>query len=113
MRFDEHQLLESKGSTLKLSKDDLEQLFKKVEYTKKKKALDTKNELYDLYHGGQNEFTEKEVEKMLNAFEYTFKKKSQDPLLQKMKEFAPDWMGIKYSSITAKEKRDKREAEKE
>lgn len=42
MRFHEHQILEFKGSTLKMSKDDLEHPFKKVEIYKHRSRKDAK-----------------------------------------------------------------------
>lgn len=100
------QLNESKGSKLHLSKKDREFLFKKVEYTKKKKMTELKNDVYDLFNGDKNDLNAEEVEKMLKSLEYTFKTKSNHPILQKMMEFVPDWIPIKSSSLTAKLKRD-------
>lgn len=108
LSFQEHQLLES-NKNMTLSQEDRQFLFKKVEYTKKKKALETKNEIFDLFHRNDSTFNQEEITKMVKSFEYTFRKSANHPLIIKMLQFSPEAITVQYSSITAKEKRDNKD----
>lgn len=98
----------SSNTKLVLSKEDRAFLFKKVEYSKKKKISDSKNDIYELFNGEKNVLNTEEVEKMLKSLEYTFKK-SENPILLKILNFLPNIAPIKYSILSTKEKRDNRE----
>lgn len=57
-----------------LSNEEKDYLWSKIEYSKKKKAIESENELYQLFK------TNKKIEnedfiKILNSLEYSFKKK--------------------------------------
>jgi len=60
---------------MKLSKEEKEYLWKKLEYNKKKKSIETKNELYHLLNDEKLEFTDKEFEKIIKSLELTFRKR--------------------------------------
>jgi len=101
-----------------LSKEEKEYLFSKLEYTKKKKCIDSKNDIYEMLKG------EKEIDidgfiKILNSLEYSFRKKLKEgeintTLIKSIKEKLPEsWLGIKYSSLSAKKKKDEKLLKKE
>ena len=108
LSFTQYQLLESNDFMI-LTQENRDFLFKKVEYSKKKKAFETKNELFDLFHRENASFNKEEITKMIKSFEYTFRKNANNALIIKMLEFVPDVITVSYSSIDAKEKRDKKD----
>lgn len=103
---------ESKNVDFSLTKEEVEYLWSKIELLKKRKAIETKNELYDLLNGGKTSFSEDEAIKILNALEYSFKKKLKDGNITTERgksihgKLPENWIGVKYSVIKAKEKRD-------
>ncbi len=110
---------ESKSSSYKLSEDEVSYLWSKIEFLKKKKATDSKNDLYELLNSGKTSFTEDEFIKILNSLEYSFKKKLKEGELKTEKgisihsKLPEDWLGVKFSVIKAKEEREEKAKEKE
>jgi hypothetical protein len=98
--------------TIKLSLDDRNFLFKKVEYTKKKKAIETENELFNLLNGSKDELSEEDVTKILKSLEYKFRTTSKSDVLKKLLDFVPSYIPQKFSNIDAKKKRDEKESNK-
>lgn len=105
---------------IKLTDEEKKFLWSKVEYRKKKKAEETKNEVYQFLNGKQVTFSEDEFLKILNSLEYTFRKKlrgfdkpMKKEVFQSIQSKLPDsWMGISYSSLDAKKKKEEREKKK-
>jgi hypothetical protein len=105
---------ESKSNNL-FTKEEIEYLWKKIEFNKKKKAIDTENELYKLLNSGKTSFNDEEIFKILNALEYSFKKKLKDGTIKTElgqaihNKLPSDWLGVKFSVLKAKEIRDEKE----
>jgi len=92
---------------INLTDDDKKYLWTKLEYLKKKKAVEAKNEIYTLLNGDKSEFSEEEFIKILNSLEFTFRKKLKDfdkPMntegFKSIQSKLPEsWIGVKYSSL--------------
>lgn len=105
---------ENMNESINLNKAEREYLWSKVEYTKKKTAETDNNKLFKLLNGTKATFDEVETTIILNSLEYSFKKKlsGADKALNKeifksiQEKIPKDWTGIKYSSISAKAKKD-------
>jgi hypothetical protein len=103
-----------KNESISFNKEEREYLWSKVEYNKKKTAIESKNKLFKLLNGSKATFDDDETLVILNSLEYTFKKKLkgtekgiEKEIFKNIQNKIPkDWFGIKYSSISAKAKRD-------
>lgn len=90
---------------MKLTTDEKKYLWSKLEYTKKKKAIEAKNELYELLNGEKEEVTEDEFKKILSSLEFNFRvrlKDAEKPLnnehFKSIQEKIPEsWINVKYS----------------
>jgi hypothetical protein len=60
---------------IKLSTEEKEYLFKKLENRKKKKAIADENELFQLLKGDKKSFTEEEFNKIIKSLEFSFRKR--------------------------------------
>jgi len=95
----------------KLSKEELEYLWTKIEYSKKKKAIEIENELFDLLKGDKKTFTEKEFMKILNSLEYSFKNKLKNDTINNefflsiQEKLPSNWIGVKFSNIKQHKKK--------
>lgn len=109
---------ESKSSSFKLTEDEVAYLWNKIELLKKRKAIETENELFKLLNSGKTSFNPEEATKILNALEYSFKKKLKDGTITTEKgksihgKLPSDWLGVKFSVIKAKDNKEKKEKEK-
>ena len=102
------------NENIKLTDDEKNYLWSKIEYTKKKKAIEQENNLFDLLKGDKKTFNSDDLNTILNSLEYTFRKKlkgfdtpiKNDTFISIMNKIPEDWVGIKYSSIDSKNKKD-------
>ncbi len=60
---------------MKLTKEETEYLWKKLEYHKKKKAIETENELFQLFKNDKITFSKDEFEKIIKSLEFSFRKR--------------------------------------
>lgn len=60
---------------MKLSKEEKDYLFSKLEYKKKKNAIETENDIFQLLKGSKINFTTEEVDKIVKSLEFTFRKR--------------------------------------
>lgn len=105
------------NENVKLTDDEKSYLWSKIEYTKKKRALNDENELFKLLNGDKNSFNEDEFNKILNSLEYTFRKKlkgfdspiKNDNFISIINKIPEDWIAVKYSSIESKKKKDNKD----
>jgi len=94
-----------------LSPDEKKYLWNKIEYTKKKKATETENDLFTLLNTNKN-VTKDDFLLILNSLEYSFKKKLMESDLnneffKSIKEKLPEeFFGVKYSNL--KQQRNKK-----
>lgn len=109
---------EEKSSKITLTSDDKKYFWSKIEYNKKKKATDSKNELFEILTSkGDTEVSSEQMIKYLNSLEYSIKKQMKDPdkvfrnkSASSIKDKIPStWIDVKYSSISAKKKREEKE----
>lgn len=100
-----------------LTDEEKDFLFRKLEYKKRKKAEKEQNQVFQLLKGTQNYFNHDQFLTILNSLEYTFRKKLsgiEKPIKKEVffniqNKIPEDWIGIKYSSITMKNKREEKE----
>ncbi|SRR6266403_2424368 len=112
-----HKNNENMNESVSINKEEREYLWSKVEYSKKKTAENSKNALFKLLNGNKATFNEDEINTILNSMEYSFKKRLKDmdkpinkDVFKSIQNKLPtDWVGVKYSSIDAKNKRDDKE----
>ena len=103
---------------MKLTIDEKKYLWSKIEFKKKKTAKENENELYHLLNNDNETFSEDEFLKILNSLEYSFKKKLKTGIIKNenfksLKNKLPDsWIDVKYSVISAKNKRDNKKPTK-
>lgn len=108
---------ESKNNEyVSLSKDEKDFLWSKMESRKKSKANQDKNIVYRQLIENEKISNEEEFIIILNSLEYSVKKRVKDNNVIKgkyseafktLQDKLPDtWLGVKYSSLKAKEKRD-------
>lgn len=117
--FDEFNLNENYNlnESIKLTNDEKTYLWSKIEYSKKKRAIEQENGLFKLLNGDQSKFDNDEFNTILNSLEYTFRKKlkgfdtpiKNDTFISIMDKIPEDWTGVKYSSIESKKKKDSKE----
>lgn len=102
---------------MKLTDLEKKYLWSKLEYTKKKKAIETQNDIYHFLNGERSDFNEDEFKKILTSLEYTFKNKLMysdidNENFKSIKNKLPkDWLGVTFRNIKAKTKRDLKEIE--
>jgi hypothetical protein len=90
---------------MKLTTDEKKYLWSKLEYSKKKKATETKNDLFEILNGDKEEITEDEFKKVLSSLEFTFRvrlKDAEKPLnnehFKSIQAKLPEsWINVKYS----------------
>ena len=93
-----------------LTQEERDYLFSKLEYTKKKKIVADKNDIYQMLRGDV-ELNEEGFIKILNSLEYTFKKilretESNIPIIKSIQSKLPEvWLGVKFSSLAAHTKK--------
>lgn len=105
------------NENVNLSEKEKEYLWSKVEYSKKKTAINNENTLFQLLKGDKKNFDESEFNTILNSLEYTFRKKlkgmdtpiKNDTFEEIAEKIPSDWFGVTYSSIDSKKKRDEKE----
>lgn len=96
---------------MKLTNDEKKYLWSKIEYKKKRKAIETENELFQLLHSEGGDISDDEFTKILNSLEYSFKKKlregtmKNDNFLSIQKKLPSTWIGVKFGNIKARQKR--------
>lgn len=106
------------NESVSLTDDEKKYLWSKVEYLKKKHAINTENELYDLLNSDKKEFTKDEFALILKSLEYRFRKKISgmdkplnSELFKEIQEKLPkDWIGVKYSSLKSKEEKENKKS---
>jgi len=102
--------------SVKLTDDEKKYLWSKIEYTKKKRAINTENKLFKMLNGNKKIFSDEDFNLILKSLEYTFRKKLMGfdrpinkKIFKKLVDKIPeDWIGLKYSSLSAREKRKNR-----
>lgn len=108
----------NESKSYELTDEQKDFLWRKLEYTKRRKASETENELYQLLKGDKKSLTVEEYKKVLNSLEYSFKKKFRDGEVKRgigaelQGNLPEDWMGVNFSSLQAREKKLEREEEK-
>ncbi len=117
-KFDEfHNINES----IKLTDDEKKYLWSKIEYSKKKRAISTENDLFNILNGDKNTINDEDFDVILKSLEYSFRKKlsgMDEPLKSEIftdikKKIPESWIGIKYSSLEAKKKKEEKDKDKE
>jgi len=115
MRINKFDEFNSMNEKVNLTEDEKKYFWSKIEYKKKNKAKENKTELYTvLTSDGESEISNDDMIKFLNSLEYSIKKMMKDPdkkfkniNAKSLKNKIPsDWIGVKYSSLSAKSKRD-------
>ncbi|MFW6233538.1 MAG: hypothetical protein ACOC3Z_02660 [Nanoarchaeota archaeon] len=109
-KFNDFNIINEK---VKLTDDEKEYLWSKLEYRKKKNALETENELFYLLKGDKKTFNEDDFNKILNSLEYIFRKKlkrfdkpiDNEHFMSISDKIPEDWIAVKYSSLKSKEKK--------
>lgn len=94
---------------MKLSKEEYELLYKKLEYTFKKSG----NELVDKIKNNED-LSDDDIKLLIKKLEYTFRK-SDNYIITKLQSIigTEGEPTVKYSNLKSKKKRDEREKEKE
>lgn len=95
---------------MKLSTEEKDYLFSKLEYKKKKVCIEQKNELYNLLKGDQSDFTDSEVVLIIKSLEFSFRKRLEgskpdlnNEIFKSIKSKLPsDIIIVKQSSINYK-----------
>ncbi len=103
------------NENVKLSDEEKKYLWSKVEYKKKKNAINNENDLFNLLNSDKKTFDNNEFNTILNSLEYSFRKKlmgfdspiKNEIFIEISNKIPKDWIGIKYSSIDSKNKKDK------
>ena len=99
-----------------LTKQAKEYLFSKIENRKKKKSIETENELFKLLKGDKTSFNNNDINLIFKSLEYTFRKRLQgdkpdlkNDLFKSIKDKLPkDLFLVKYSNLKSREnKKDK------
>lgn len=112
---------ESKKGLIKLSEEDKKYFWSKIEYSKKKRATEKESDMFkNLTSKGDSEISEDIMIKYLNSLEYSIKKQMMDSdkkfrnsnATSIQSKIPNKWLGVKYSSIKAKRKRDEKKDEK-
>ncbi len=112
-------LNENAKSSTDLTSEEVEYLWSKIEYLKKKNAIKTENVLFKLLNSNKTSFNDEDFIKVLNSLEYSFKKKLKDGTIKTElgksihSKLPSEWQGLKYSSLKAKNKRDEKEKDSE
>lgn len=108
----------NESKSYELTDEQKDFLWRKLEYTKRRKASETENELYQLLKGDKKSLTVEEYKKVLNSLEYSFKKKFRDGEVKRgigaelQGNLPEDWMGVNFSNLEARKKKLEREEEK-
>jgi len=111
---------EGKKTNIKLTNAVKKYFWSKIEFNKKKKAKESENELYTiLTSDGDSTIDSDTMTTFLNSLEYSMKKQMKDPAKKFRNGVASDlqalipssWVGVKYSSLTTKDKKDAKEKE--
>ena len=107
--------------SVKLTEDEKKYLWSKIEYKKKKKAIEQEedNIIYKTLKGDKKTISSDDFNKILNSLEYTFRKKlsgidkplNNDIFKSILDKIPEDWIGVKYSSLSSKFKRDEKDKE--
>jgi len=99
-----------------LSNDEKEYLFSKLETTKKRKCIESENDVYQLLKTDKKVTTEDFI-KILKSLEYSFRKKLKEgdisnvshnskKIFKSIQDKLPEeWMGVNYSSLSGASKR--------
>ena len=93
-----------------LNSDEKKYLWSKIEYTKKKKATESENDLYKLLNTDMS-VNEEDFIKILNSLEYSFKKKlkegtmNNDTFKNIQNKLPKDFVGVKYSNLEQQKKK--------
>jgi hypothetical protein len=97
-----------------LSQEERKYLWSKIEYKKKKNAIETENKLFDLLNSNER-ILEDDFIRILNSLEYSFKKRLKEgpdfknEIFMSIKDKLPEsWVGVKFSNLSAKQKRDEK-----
>jgi len=94
-----------------INKDEKDFLWKKIELRKKKNAIETENDLYQLLNT-DIQVSKDDFIKILNSLEYSFKQKLKNGTMKSttfisiQDKLPEEWFGVKFSVLKAKEKRD-------
>jgi hypothetical protein len=94
-----------------INKDEKDFLWKKIELRKKKNAIETENDLYQLLNT-DIQVSKDDFIKILNSLEYSFKQKLKNGTMKSttfisiQDKLPEEWLGVKFSVLKAKEKRD-------
>ncbi|MCK9477008.1 MAG: hypothetical protein M0R46_13870 [Candidatus Muirbacterium halophilum] len=95
-----------------LNNDEKKYLWNKIEYKKRKIAKETENEIYQMLNSDIN-ISNEDFIKILNSLEYSFKKRlkngpdmKNDNFISIRNKLPKNWIGVRYSSLKSKEKRD-------
>jgi hypothetical protein len=110
-------ITESKSEQyVSLSKEEKEFLWNKMEVRKKARAKDKETLVFKQLRSDENLTSESQFIDILNSLEYSIKKRVKEGKTLKGKyekaftslqdKLPNSWMGVKYSSLKAKEKRD-------
>lgn len=101
-----------------LNKEERKYLWSKIEYKKKKTAIEQENKLFNLLNSDEK-INEDDFIFILNSLEYSFKKRlkegpdfKSDIFLSIKDKLPKSWLGVKYSSLAAKKKKDERKPTK-
>ena len=98
---------------MKLTKEEKDYLFSKVENRKKRIAIEKENDLFKLLTGEKGSFEEEDVKLILKSLEYTFRKRLEgekpdlnNDLFKSIKDKIPEgFIHVKFSNLAAREKK--------
>ena len=107
----------SLNESIELTDNEKNYLWSKIEYKKKRKAISDENKLFNLLKGDKNSIDDDDFNIILNSLEYTFRKKlsgMDKPMKSEIfndifNKIPSSWIGVKYSSLISKKKRDEKE----
>lgn len=102
------------NENIHLTDDEKKYLWSKIEYTKKKKAIESENDIYQILNDEGNEISNDDFNKILNSLEYNFRKKLSNldkpinkEIFKSLQNKIPeDWIGVRYSNIKRKDYKD-------
>jgi len=105
--------------SVNLTQKEKDFLWTKMEVKKKANNLEKKTKIYNQLQGDEKISNDDEFIDILNCLEYSMKKrvkngnapkgKYEDAFNSLVSKLPDDWMGVKFSSLKAKQKREERE----
>lgn len=93
---------------MKLTNEEYELLYKKLEYRFKKSGNELVNKIMN-----KKSLSDDDIRLLLRKLEYTFRKSNHNIIKKLSDSVEEDYIPVKYSNLKAKRKRDEKEKQKE